>query len=59
LDLELLDNGIVRPDVSNYCSNMGFFNATICDDSSAVGVYLRYPKGVVKVLEMLVQVLVR
>jgi len=52
--LELFDNRVVRPDVSNCYSDMEFFNTTICDDSSTVGVYLRHPKDVIKVLEMLV-----
>jgi len=33
---------------------MGFFNAAICDDSSAIGIYLRYPEGMVKALKMLI-----
>jgi len=41
LDLESFDDGIVGPDVNNCCSDMGFFNTVICNDSSAVGVYLR------------------
>jgi len=43
--LELFDNRIVRPDVSNYYSDVGFLYTAICDDSNAIGVYLRCPKA--------------
>jgi len=59
LDLKLFNNRIVGPDVSSCCSNVGIFDATICNDSGAVGAYLRFSECTVKVLEILVQVLIR
>jgi len=44
---------IYRMDL-NYCSNMGFFNVAIYNNSSAFRRYLRCPKGVVKALKILV-----
>jgi len=54
IDLELFDNRIVSPDMSDYCSDMGFFNTVICDNSSAIRRYLRCSEGMVKALKILV-----
>jgi len=54
MNLELFDNRIVSPDMSDYCSDMGFFNTIICGNSSAIRKYLRCPEGIVKTLKILI-----
>ena len=52
-------NRVIGPDVYCCYSNMRFFDASVCDNSCTTVVYLRWPKGEVKVLKMLVKVLIR
>ena len=37
VDLKVLDNRIVGPDMSDCCGDMGFLNTSICNDSNVVG----------------------
>ena len=45
--------------MSSCCSNLRFFNTSICNDSCAIVVCLRCPESEVKALEMLVEALIR
>ena len=58
VNLQLFNDQVVGPDMSSCCSNMRFFDATICNDSYTVVVYLRRPEGKIEALKVLVKVLI-
>jgi len=59
MDLKILDNREVGPDIGDCCGNMGFLNTSIYNNSNVVGQYLRFFEGVIEVLKVLVKVLIR
>jgi len=41
VDLQFFYDHVIGPDMSSYCSDMRFFNTSVCNDSCTVVVYLR------------------